>query len=66
MNRRQFVAPQPLLDIHTHYARDEDCPLVGLAGGVTEWSMPDQRARIRGRGSEARGWASQYGIIWIR
>ena len=26
-----------LLDIHTHYARDEEGPLVGLAGGVTGW-----------------------------
>lgn len=26
-----------LLDIHTHYARDEQGPLVGLAGGVTGW-----------------------------
>ena len=26
-----------LLDVHTHYARDEDGPLVGLAGGVTGW-----------------------------
>ena len=26
-----------LLDIHTHYARDEEGPFVGLAGGVTGW-----------------------------
>ncbi len=26
-----------LLDIHTHYAREEEGPLVGLAGGVTGW-----------------------------
>ena len=26
-----------LLDIHTHYARDEEGPLVGLADGVTGW-----------------------------
>ena len=26
-----------LLDVHTHYARDEEGPLVGLAGGVTGW-----------------------------
>ena len=26
-----------LLDIHTHYARDREGPLVGLAGGVTGW-----------------------------
>ena len=26
-----------LLDLHTHYARDADGPLVGLAGGVTGW-----------------------------
>lgn len=26
-----------LLDIHTHYARDEEGPWVGLAGGVTGW-----------------------------
>ena len=32
----QVVVPG-LLDIHTHYARDEEGPLVGLAGGVTGW-----------------------------
>ena len=26
-----------LLDVHTHYAREEEGPLVGLAGGVTGW-----------------------------
>ncbi len=26
-----------LIDLHTHYARDEEGPLVGLAGGVTGW-----------------------------
>ena len=26
-----------LLDLHTHYARDANGPLVGLAGGVTGW-----------------------------
>ena len=26
-----------LVDIHTHYARDEEGPRVGLAGGVTGW-----------------------------
>ena len=26
-----------LLDLHTHYARDAEGPLVGLAGGVTGW-----------------------------
>ena len=26
-----------LLDIHTHYARDREGPLVGLSGGVTGW-----------------------------
>ena len=26
-----------LLDVHTHYARDEDGPSVGLADGVTGW-----------------------------
>ena len=26
-----------LLDLHTHYARDADGPLVGLDGGVTGW-----------------------------
>ena len=26
-----------LIDIHTHYARDEEGSLVGLAGGVTGW-----------------------------
>ncbi len=26
-----------LIDLHTHYARDEEGPRVGLAGGVTGW-----------------------------
>ena len=26
-----------LIDLHTHYARDEEGPLVGLVGGVTGW-----------------------------
>ena len=26
-----------LIDVHTHYARDQEGPLVGLAGGVTGW-----------------------------
>jgi len=26
-----------LIDLHTHYARNEEGPLVGLAGGVTGW-----------------------------
>ena len=26
-----------LIDIHTHYSRDQEGPLVGLAGGVTGW-----------------------------
>ena len=26
-----------LIDLHTHYARDEEGPVVGLAGGVTGW-----------------------------
>ena len=26
-----------LLDVHTHYAREDEGPLVGLAGGVTGW-----------------------------
>ena len=26
-----------LIDLHTHYAREEEGPLVGLAGGVTGW-----------------------------
>ena len=26
-----------LIDLHTHYARDEEGPLVALAGGVTGW-----------------------------
>ena len=26
-----------LLDVHTHYAREEEGPVVGLAGGVTGW-----------------------------
>jgi len=26
-----------LIDLHTHYGRDEEGPLVGLAGGVTGW-----------------------------
>ena len=32
----QVVVPG-LLDVHTHYARDEAGPSVGLAGGVTGW-----------------------------
>ena len=34
--RGKVVVPG-LLDIHTHYARDEEGPSVGLAGGVTGW-----------------------------
>ena len=34
--RGKLVVPG-LLDIHTHYARDKEGPLVGLADGVTGW-----------------------------
>ena len=34
--RGRLVVPG-LLDIHTHYARDNDGPTVGLADGVTGW-----------------------------
>ncbi|OFW01680.1 MAG: hypothetical protein A3I61_03460 [Acidobacteria bacterium RIFCSPLOWO2_02_FULL_68_18] len=34
--RGRLVVPG-LLDIHTHYAREKDGPLVGLADGVTGW-----------------------------
>ena len=47
--RGRLVVPG-LLDIHTHYARDDDGPTVCLADGVTGWG----RRGIAGSGSDRR------------
>ena len=53
-----------LIDLHTHYGRNEEGPLVGLAGGVTGWvdagsAGADQMDDMAGVGRRGRARASR-------